>query len=94
MEKLFIISIGLIFGFIFELLNLSEFYSIFLPKNYVNANASLFLFIYPLLLIILGIVFTLFIKKYNWIWLMTGFLGGFLVGIMGFMVSLSLGGGV
>lgn len=94
MKKLFIISIGLISGFIFELLNLSEFYSIFLPKNYVNANAPLFLLIGPLSFIILSFIFTIFTKKYNWMWLIVGFFSGFLVCFIGFMILLSLGGGV
>ncbi|OGZ63369.1 MAG: hypothetical protein A2639_01730 [Candidatus Staskawiczbacteria bacterium RIFCSPHIGHO2_01_FULL_34_27] len=94
MKKSFIIGIGLISGFIFELLNLSEFYSIFFPKNYVNANASLFLFIGPLLFIISSIIFTIFIKKYNWMWLMVGFFGGFSLCFMGFMMLLTLGGEV
>ncbi len=94
MKKLFIFSVGLVLGFFFEFLNLTEFYSIFLPKNYVNANSSLFLFVYPLLIIIVIVAFMIFIKNYPWMWLMIGFFSGFLLCIMGFMALLGLGGGV
>ena len=94
MKKLFIISIGLFFGFIFEILNLSEFYSIFFPLNYVNSNASLFLLVYPLLFIVSMITLLIFVKKYYWMWLMIGFFGGFLLCIMGFIILIGLGGGV
>jgi len=95
MKKVFIISIGLIFGFVFEILNLSEFYSIFFPQNYVNGNASLFLFVYPLIFIILIIAFTAFSRKYHhWMWPMLGFLVGFSLCLLGFMLLLGMGGGV
>jgi len=76
MKKFFHVLIGLVFGIIFELLNLTQFYSDLLPMNYINANAFSFFIFYPLLIIIFCIILALI-----------GFLGGFLLVLL-FMTFL------
>jgi len=87
MKKFFHVLIGLVFGIIFELLNLTQFYSDLLPMNYINANAFSFFIFYPLLIIIFCIILALIIKKYNFLRFSIGFLGGFLLVLL-FMTFL------
>ncbi len=87
MKKFFHILIGLVFGIIFELSNLTQFYSGLLPLNYINRNAFSFFIFYPLMIIIFCIILALIIKKYTFLRFSIGFLGGFLLVLL-FMTFL------
>jgi hypothetical protein len=84
--------IGFGVGIILELFALSEVYKAVIPQAYINANATLFLLVLPLLIVVVGGSWLWFGKKR--VLAAAGVVSGFVLCLAAFFTLISLGGGM